>query len=192
MCDFFEDYIKSKISFNEYLSLIEKILIFFPNFKEYYYWSAISMFNPHMKTIETSPIKTSDSFNNFKEKVDNISNWLSLGIKSNQFSSYTELILNSYTSTTITIAGQNLIDLFSSKENFDKIVMGLPVGLKSGEETSNSERVRKFADKLKLKTGLPIEFADERFSSHEADSMGGQAYRDEKAAMVILQEYLAE
>ncbi|EKE05377.1 MAG: hypothetical protein ACD_19C00328G0005 [uncultured bacterium] len=86
---------------------------------------------------------------------------------------------------------QELADLIS-KENFDKIVMGLPVGLKSGEETSNSERVRKFADKLKLKTGLPIEFADERFSSHEADSMGGQAYRDEKAAMVILQEYLAE
>ncbi|MCF6276795.1 MAG: Holliday junction resolvase RuvX [Candidatus Magasanikbacteria bacterium] len=76
------------------------------------------------------------------------------------------------------------------KENFDKIVIGLPVGLESGEETKNSKKVREFAEKIKLKIDTPIEFADERYSSHEADEMGGEAYRDEKAAMVILQEYL--
>ena len=76
------------------------------------------------------------------------------------------------------------------KEHIDKLVVGLPVGLESQEENMNTKKVRKFADKLKKETGLPIEFVDERFSSAQADSMGGEVSRDEKAAMVILQTYL--
>lgn len=75
------------------------------------------------------------------------------------------------------------------KEHIDKLVIGLPIGL-SSEENRNTEKVRKFADKLKKETDLPIEFVDERFSSAQADSMGGEVSRDEKSAMVILQSYI--
>lgn len=76
------------------------------------------------------------------------------------------------------------------KEHIDKLVIGLPIGLESQEENMNTKKVRKFAGKLKKETSLPIEFVDERFSSAQADSMGGEASRDEKSAMVILQSYL--
>ena len=76
------------------------------------------------------------------------------------------------------------------KEHIDKLVIGLPIGLESQEENMNTKKVRKFADKLKKETNLPIEFVDERFSSAQADSMGGETSRDEKSAMVILQSYL--
>ena len=75
------------------------------------------------------------------------------------------------------------------KEHIDKLVIGLPIGLES-QENMNTKKVRKFADKLKKETNLPIEFVDERFSSAQADNMGGETSRDEKAAMVILQSYL--
>lgn len=76
------------------------------------------------------------------------------------------------------------------KEHIDKLVIGLPIGLERSEENKNTEKVRKFADKLKKETGLPVEFVDERFSSAQADSMGGEVSRDEKSAMVILQSYI--
>jgi len=75
------------------------------------------------------------------------------------------------------------------KEKIDKVVLGLPLGL-SGEENDNTRRVRAVAEKLKEQIDLPVEFVDERFSSAQADNMGGEASRDEKAAMVILQNYL--
>lgn len=76
------------------------------------------------------------------------------------------------------------------KEKIDKLVIGLPIGLDGRQENENTQRVREFAEKLKKEIDLPIEFVDERFSSAEADSMGGEVSRDEKAAMVILQSYL--
>jgi putative Holliday junction resolvase len=84
---------------------------------------------------------------------------------------------------------KELVELVE-KEKINKIVFGLPLSL-NGKETPNTERVRKFANTLGEKINVTVDFADERFSSYEADSMGGQAGRDEKSAMVILQEYLA-
>jgi len=76
------------------------------------------------------------------------------------------------------------------EENVNKIVVGLPTGL-DGKENENTKRIRNFSDELKKLIKIPIEFADERFSSYAADRMGsGGASRDEKAAMVILQTYL--
>ena len=75
------------------------------------------------------------------------------------------------------------------QEKIEKIIIGLPLGL-GGEENKNTARVRNFADELKQKTGLPVEFISEIFSSQAADRMGGGASRDEKSAMVILQSYL--
>lgn len=84
---------------------------------------------------------------------------------------------------------QNLQDLIQ-KENIGKVVVGLPLTLEDGSENANTKRVRTFGEELQAATSLPVEYADERLTSFEADQMGGKASRDEKAAMVILQEYL--
>lgn len=76
-------------------------------------------------------------------------------------------------------------------ERIDKIVVGLPIGL-DGKENKNTERVRKFADELQKATDISIDLFDERFSSQVADKMKGLAGRDEKAAMIILDDYLVK
>jgi len=76
-----------------------------------------------------------------------------------------------------------------NKEGIDKLVLGMPLGLDS-KENDNTRRVNEFAEELKKRTNLPLEFVDERFSSRQADSMGGDVSRDEKSAMVIMQTYL--
>ncbi len=83
---------------------------------------------------------------------------------------------------------QKLAELIT-KESIDKLIVGLPIGLK-GEENNNTKKIRNFVDKLKAITKIKIEFIDERFSSLEADRLDGGASRDEKAAMIILQSYL--
>jgi RNase H-fold protein (predicted Holliday junction resolvase) len=50
--------------------------------------------------------------------------------------------------------------------------------------------VKEFVSKLKNETDIPVDFVDERFTSAEADRMGGDASRDERAAVLILQSYL--
>lgn len=75
-------------------------------------------------------------------------------------------------------------------ERIEKVVMGLPIGL-DGKENENTKNVRTFAAELEKEISTPIDFIDERFTSAEADRMlGGEASRDEKAAMVILQAYI--
>ncbi len=82
----------------------------------------------------------------------------------------------------------DLADLIK-KERVEKVIMGLPLGL-DGKENANTKIVREFAEALKTQIDIPIDFIDERFSSAQADRMtGGEASRDEKAAMVILQTY---
>ncbi len=90
------------------------------------------------------------------------------------------------------IKDKNLAELAEliKKENIDKIIIGLPFGLKE-KENINTEKIKKFADDLKNLVSIPVEFEDERFSSQAADRMaGGGASRDEKSAMIILQSYL--
>ena len=77
------------------------------------------------------------------------------------------------------------------EEKVDRVVIGLPLGL-DGKENANTTRVRKFGEGLKQETGVPVEFYDERFSSQAADAMGEGVSRDEKSAMVILQDYLGK
>ncbi len=76
-------------------------------------------------------------------------------------------------------------------ERIDKIVVGLPIGL-DGKENKNTERVRKFANELQKATDVSVDLFDERFSSQVADKMKGLAGRDEKAAMIILDDYLVK
>jgi putative holliday junction resolvase len=77
------------------------------------------------------------------------------------------------------------------RETIDQVVVGLPIGL-DGKENENTANVRRFVESLKEQVQLPIELVDERFTSKQADRMGGDASRDEKAAMVILQSYLGK
>lgn len=83
---------------------------------------------------------------------------------------------------------EELVELIK-KENIDKVVFGMPFGL-DAQENENTDRVNKFITELKQGIDLPIEFIDERFTSAQADRMEGDASRDEKAAMIILQSYL--
>lgn len=76
-----------------------------------------------------------------------------------------------------------------AQERIEKIVLGLPLGL-DGKENDNTRAVRAFGEKLKAASVVPVEFFDERFSSRQADSTPGDVSRDEKAAMIVLQDYL--
>src|SRR3989338_5353483 len=74
-------------------------------------------------------------------------------------------------------------------EKIGKIICGLPLGM-DGKENANTVAVRDFVAQLKNSSVCPVEFIDERFSSAAADRISGDASRDEKAAMIILQIYL--
>ncbi|MBT3816971.1 MAG: Holliday junction resolvase RuvX [Candidatus Magasanikbacteria bacterium] len=76
------------------------------------------------------------------------------------------------------------------EERIDRVVFGLPFHLESGEETRHTKEIREFAEDLGKSIEAEICFEDERLTSQEADTMGGEVSRDEKAAMIILQSYL--
>lgn len=77
------------------------------------------------------------------------------------------------------------------EERIDLLVVGLPVGVEGPKENANTARVRAFVEELKKDISIPVVFVDEAFTSAEADEMGGDASRDEKAAMLILQDYIS-
>lgn len=81
-----------------------------------------------------------------------------------------------------------LADLIT-KEKIDLVIVGLPMSTNS-QENKNTQRVKKFADDLRKLISAPIEYYDERFSSQAADRMEGGVSRDEKSAMIILEDYL--
>jgi len=77
-------------------------------------------------------------------------------------------------------------------------VVGLPVHL-DGHESQKSLEARQFGQWLHEQTGLPVEFFDERFTSHEAEQMLLQAEltsrrrkkrMDMLAAQIMLTGYL--
>lgn len=84
---------------------------------------------------------------------------------------------------------QSKIETLVREEKIDRIIVGLPIGM-DGQENENTKKIRVFAKELEDVVGVPIAFVDERFTSQQADRMGGDASRDEKAAMVILQSYV--
>jgi len=75
------------------------------------------------------------------------------------------------------------------REDFSQIVVGLPLATDASENEA-TRQVREFVNELKQEVEAKFDFVDERFSSQEADSMGGTASRDEKSAMVILDTFL--
>jgi len=84
------------------------------------------------------------------------------------------------------------------REEIGGIVVGLPIHL-SGREGQKAGEARAFGKWLAETTGLPITFADERFTTVEAESALWDAglthrkrksRRDRVAAQILLQAYL--
>jgi putative Holliday junction resolvase len=73
-------------------------------------------------------------------------------------------------------------------EEVDALVIGLPLTLR-GEEGSQAERVRRFADAL-ASTGMALQLYDERNTTVEADRRG-EPDPDAGAARVLLEDFLS-
>lgn len=74
-------------------------------------------------------------------------------------------------------------------EHPERIVVGLPLSL-DGREHAQARAARAFAGRLAKAVGVPVELADERFTSKLADQRGGTAARDARAAATLLEDYL--
>jgi putative Holliday junction resolvase len=79
-----------------------------------------------------------------------------------------------------------------------KIVIGLPLNLQ-GKVTGSAEKTKKFGEQLSKKTGLPIDYFDERFTSvastkslqeQEIKEKDQRQIKDNIAAALLLQQYL--
>ncbi len=86
----------------------------------------------------------------------------------------------------------------AADEAIDRFIVGLPVHL-SGEESQKSHEARQFGTWLREQTGVPVEYFDERFTSHEAEQLLGgaqlskkkrKARLDKLAAQIMLTAYL--
>lgn len=90
---------------------------------------------------------------------------------------------------------------YINKEDVERIIVGHPVQM-NGEDSENMRRITPFVNRLrKVLPDVPVEYADERFTSilaHRAMLDGGlrkkarqnKALVDEISATIILQDYL--
>jgi putative Holliday junction resolvase len=87
---------------------------------------------------------------------------------------------------------------FAAEYRVTRFVVGLPVHLDGGESRI-SRMARQFGQWLHDATGLPVDYFDERFTTHEAEtvlleagmtSKRRKARRDMLAAQMLLQAYL--
>ena len=91
---------------------------------------------------------------------------------------------------------QELVDDY----DVEKIVLGLPLNL-DGTAGDRVAKTKAFAELLKVKTGLEIEFEDERLTTIEAQEIlidlgkseeEWDEYIDMVAAVIILEQYMAQ
>jgi putative Holliday junction resolvase len=84
------------------------------------------------------------------------------------------------------------------EKNIERIVLGLPLRM-SGEEGTQADWVRGFAEELKGHLGVPIELRDERWTSKQAERvLMGSGIRnqdrkpaiDRMSAVILLQDFL--
>ena len=88
------------------------------------------------------------------------------------------------------IAGSlNKIISLAKKEKVGKIVIGLPIGF-SGRESAQALKTRKFAEEVKKKVKLPIEFENEILTTKIASVSSAKDKVDAASAAIILQSYL--
>ncbi len=111
-----------------------------------------------------------------------------------------QIIANGLTTVSANEILKFIVD-YVSKENVEKIVVGLPKTMK-GEESESMKYITPFMASLKKKVpNIPVEMFDERFTSvlaHRAIIEGGvkkmdrrnKALVDEVSATIILQSYM--
>lgn len=86
---------------------------------------------------------------------------------------------------------QKLLEIIASDAP-ERIVLGLPLSTHDVRaKTPNEVRVRAFGALLEDRTGVPVVYIDERFSSQQADNTPGDVSRDEKSAMIMLESYIS-
>ena len=92
------------------------------------------------------------------------------------------------------------IDEIIKEYDVDEIVLGLPMNM-DDTEGERCRKTREFGENLERRTGLKVNYFDERLSSFEAHeildecgikSINHKEFVDEVAAMVILQGFLEE
>lgn len=92
------------------------------------------------------------------------------------------------------------IDEIIKEYDVDEIVLGLPMNM-DDTEGERCRKTREFGENLERRTGLKVNYYDERLSSFEAHeildecgikSVNHKEFVDEVAAMVILQGFLEE
>ena len=80
----------------------------------------------------------------------------------------------------------------------ERIVLGLPLNM-NDTEGERAQKTRAFGEKLKLRTGLPVVYEDERLTTAEAEEILREAkvpagerkqYLDKMAASLILRSWL--
>ena len=71
----------------------------------------------------------------------------------------------------------------------DLLLVGLPV-LADGSRGEQADATLAFAGRLRAACGVPIEMEDERFTSRIAQTKGGEAGLDARAAAELLQGWL--
>lgn len=76
------------------------------------------------------------------------------------------------------------------EEPVAKVIVGLPLGL-DGKETEETREVKNFAEKLRQKLGIPLEFENEMLTTKMAKTAGvKKELIDASSAAIILQSYL--
>jgi putative Holliday junction resolvase len=78
----------------------------------------------------------------------------------------------------------------ASELEVERVVVGLPLSL-SGEDSSQTEETRAFAERLAEGVKVPVELYDERFTTRQAEHAGGRASEDSRAAAHLLEAWLA-
>jgi putative Holliday junction resolvase len=69
------------------------------------------------------------------------------------------------------------------------VLVGLPLTL-AGEEGTQAQTARVFAERLAQAIAVPVEMYDERLTTRMADRTGGQAAADSRAAAHLLESWL--
>lgn len=105
--------------------------------------------------------------------------------------------LETYTRRSEALDRERFVRL-AQEERLALFVVGLPVHL-DGRESQKSIEARKFGEWLTVATGVPVEYFDERFTTHEAElALAGAKLTKKKrkerldklAAQIMLAAYL--
>jgi putative Holliday junction resolvase len=86
--------------------------------------------------------------------------------------------------------GLAVIARLVDEQAVDRVIVGLPLTLR-GEEGSQAERARTFAERLARRVSVPVELHDERLTTRLAERTRGNADADSRAAAHLLESYLA-